>query len=188
MDDQELNRLLREWKAPDAPPHLRPRRAHAVVAALVGHRHDSRARTRRARRAVAGGVLDRLDAAGTDVDARNIRATAIRRAGEIRADGSSRGVRRGARRAELPARRVSPGASSSRLHPRVRRGRADAVRHQPRAGPDRAGGRHVLRTAWRPSHGVRLREPRCARARRGIHGGPQRQPADGARDRQEREP
>ena len=29
MDDQELNRLLREWKAPDAPPHLRPRRAHA---------------------------------------------------------------------------------------------------------------------------------------------------------------
>ena len=28
MDDGELNRLLREWKAPDAPPHLRPRRAH----------------------------------------------------------------------------------------------------------------------------------------------------------------
>ena len=27
MDDQDLNRLLREWKAPDAPPHLRPRRA-----------------------------------------------------------------------------------------------------------------------------------------------------------------
>ncbi len=27
MDDRELNRLLREWKAPDAPPHLRPRRA-----------------------------------------------------------------------------------------------------------------------------------------------------------------
>ena len=24
MDDQELNRLLREWKAPDAPSHLRP--------------------------------------------------------------------------------------------------------------------------------------------------------------------
>jgi quercetin dioxygenase-like cupin family protein len=28
MDDQELNRLLREWRAPDAPPGLRPRRAH----------------------------------------------------------------------------------------------------------------------------------------------------------------
>jgi quercetin dioxygenase-like cupin family protein len=28
MDDRELNRLLREWRAPDAPPHLRPRRAH----------------------------------------------------------------------------------------------------------------------------------------------------------------
>lgn len=28
MDDRELNRLLSEWKAPDAPPHLRPRRAH----------------------------------------------------------------------------------------------------------------------------------------------------------------
>ncbi len=28
MDDQELNRLLGEWKAPDAPPHLRPRRPH----------------------------------------------------------------------------------------------------------------------------------------------------------------
>jgi quercetin dioxygenase-like cupin family protein len=28
MDDSELNRLLREWTAPDAPPHLRPRRAH----------------------------------------------------------------------------------------------------------------------------------------------------------------
>jgi len=27
MDDGELNRLLREWKAPDAPPHLRARRA-----------------------------------------------------------------------------------------------------------------------------------------------------------------
>jgi quercetin dioxygenase-like cupin family protein len=24
MDDQELNRLLHEWKAPGAPPHLRP--------------------------------------------------------------------------------------------------------------------------------------------------------------------
>ena len=28
MDDRELNRLLREWKAPDAPPHLRHRRAN----------------------------------------------------------------------------------------------------------------------------------------------------------------
>jgi quercetin dioxygenase-like cupin family protein len=28
MDDRELNRLLREWTAPDAPPDLRPRRAH----------------------------------------------------------------------------------------------------------------------------------------------------------------
>ncbi len=28
MDDRDLNRLLREWTAPDAPPHLRPRRAH----------------------------------------------------------------------------------------------------------------------------------------------------------------
>jgi quercetin dioxygenase-like cupin family protein len=27
MEDRELDRLLREWKAPDAPPHLRPRRA-----------------------------------------------------------------------------------------------------------------------------------------------------------------
>ena len=27
MDDQELNRMLREWTAPDAPPHLRPRSA-----------------------------------------------------------------------------------------------------------------------------------------------------------------
>ena len=27
MDDPELNRLLREWTAPDAPPELRPRRA-----------------------------------------------------------------------------------------------------------------------------------------------------------------
>lgn len=25
MDDRELNQLLREWKAPDAPPHLGPR-------------------------------------------------------------------------------------------------------------------------------------------------------------------
>ena len=28
MDDQELNRLLREWRAPDAPPNLRPPHAH----------------------------------------------------------------------------------------------------------------------------------------------------------------
>jgi quercetin dioxygenase-like cupin family protein len=27
MDDRELNRLLREWTAPDAPPELRPRPA-----------------------------------------------------------------------------------------------------------------------------------------------------------------
>ena len=27
MDDQELNQLLREWKAPNAPPDMRPRRA-----------------------------------------------------------------------------------------------------------------------------------------------------------------
>jgi quercetin dioxygenase-like cupin family protein len=27
MDDRDLNRLLREWAAPDAPPHLRPPRA-----------------------------------------------------------------------------------------------------------------------------------------------------------------
>lgn len=27
MDDEELNRLLRAWKAPGAPPHLRPPRA-----------------------------------------------------------------------------------------------------------------------------------------------------------------
>jgi quercetin dioxygenase-like cupin family protein len=26
MDDRDLNRLLREWRAPDAPPDLRPRR------------------------------------------------------------------------------------------------------------------------------------------------------------------
>ena len=24
MDDRELNQLLRQWQAPDAPPHLRP--------------------------------------------------------------------------------------------------------------------------------------------------------------------
>lgn len=29
MDDQELNQLLREWKAPNAPPDLRRPRAHA---------------------------------------------------------------------------------------------------------------------------------------------------------------
>ena len=29
MDDRELNRLLHEWTAPDAPPDLRPPRAHA---------------------------------------------------------------------------------------------------------------------------------------------------------------
>ena len=29
MDDQELNRLLRQWRAPDAPAHLRPPRAPA---------------------------------------------------------------------------------------------------------------------------------------------------------------
>ena len=46
MDDQELNRLLREWTAPDAPPaSASPPRAR-VTAALAGHRHDSRTRTR----------------------------------------------------------------------------------------------------------------------------------------------
>jgi quercetin dioxygenase-like cupin family protein len=28
MDDEELNRLLREWKAPDAPTHLQPPPTH----------------------------------------------------------------------------------------------------------------------------------------------------------------
>ena len=31
MEDRELDRLLREWTAPDAPPHLRPRRAPASL-------------------------------------------------------------------------------------------------------------------------------------------------------------
>jgi quercetin dioxygenase-like cupin family protein len=35
MDDQELNRLLREWKAPDAPPHLRPRAHRSWLRWLV---------------------------------------------------------------------------------------------------------------------------------------------------------
>jgi quercetin dioxygenase-like cupin family protein len=35
MDDQELNRLLREWKAPDAPPHLRPRANRSWLRWLV---------------------------------------------------------------------------------------------------------------------------------------------------------
>jgi len=30
MEDRDLDRLLREWKAPDAPPHLRIRRAHRL--------------------------------------------------------------------------------------------------------------------------------------------------------------
>ena len=29
MNNEELNRLLRQWKAPDAPPHLRPPRARS---------------------------------------------------------------------------------------------------------------------------------------------------------------
>src|SRR5512134_1187899 len=153
-----------------------------VTAALVGRRHDSRARTRCARCAVAGRVVDRLDAAGTDVDTRNIQATAIRRACEIRVDGSSRGVRRGARGSELPARCVSPGASAPRSYPRVCRGWADADRHQSPAGPDRASGRHLLRTARSPSHVVHFREPGYAGAGRGIPRGSQRQSADGARD------
>jgi quercetin dioxygenase-like cupin family protein len=35
MDDQELNRLLREWKAPDAPRHLRPRARRSWLGWLV---------------------------------------------------------------------------------------------------------------------------------------------------------
>lgn len=30
MEDRELDRLLREWKAPDAPMHLRPRRTRGA--------------------------------------------------------------------------------------------------------------------------------------------------------------
>ena len=149
MDDRELNRLLREWTAPDAPPDLRPRRARASRLALVGHRDDSRARAGCARRAVAGRVVGRRWPR-PGPSCRRPRRPAPRRSGELARyalTGASPGVRRGARGAELPARRVSPGASSSRSHRRLRRGWADAVRHQPRAGSDRAGGRHVLRTA-----------------------------------------
>ena len=73
MDDRELNRLLREWKAPDAPPHLRPRRAHAswlrwLVTGTIRVPVPV---------ALAALLLVALwiavDAAGTDVDARNIR-------------------------------------------------------------------------------------------------------------------
>ena len=122
MDDEELNRLLREWKAPDAPPHLRPPRARSswqnVVARLVDYRQDSRAGTG-ARRARAGGGRNRVDlgdlpTAGTGTGARDVRPLAIwraediRRAGAIQAHGSARGIRRGARRAELPARASRP--------------------------------------------------------------------------------
>ena len=145
MDDRELNRLLREWTAPDAPPHVRPRRAQ-------GHGCTGWSPARFAYRSPSpsprccwprcgssrGGLAHRRP---------NIRATAIRRAGEIRVDRSSRGVRRGARGVELPARRLSAGTSASGSHPGVRCGWADADRHQSPAGPDRARGRHVLRTA-----------------------------------------
>src|SRR5687767_752015 len=87
-----------------------PATRECVTTALVGQRHDSRARTGCVRRAVARRVLDRLDAAGADVGARDIRATAFWRAGEARVDGYPRGVRRGARGSEFRARRVSPGA------------------------------------------------------------------------------
>jgi quercetin dioxygenase-like cupin family protein len=39
MDDEELNRLLREWKAPDAPPHLQlPRARESWLRWLVAGR------------------------------------------------------------------------------------------------------------------------------------------------------
>src|SRR5687767_6635003 len=81
-----------------------------VVARLVDYRQDSRAGTG-ARRARAGGGRNRIDlgdlpTAGTgtrDIRALGIwRAESIRRAGTIQAHGSARGIRRGARRAELP--------------------------------------------------------------------------------------
>src|SRR5918993_721795 len=100
--------------APAAP--ARTEFVAEVVARLVDYRQDSHPGTG-ARRARAGGGRNRVDlvdlpSAGTGTGARDIRALAIwraediRRAGAIQAHGSARGIRRGARRAELPARHL----------------------------------------------------------------------------------
>src|SRR5262245_4510807 len=91
-----------------------PARA-SVVAGLDGQRRNSRACTRGARRPRAGSGVDRLDAAIANVTTRETGAPAVQRAGEVPVDWGPRGVRRRAHRADLRAREIGPGASSSRL-------------------------------------------------------------------------
>ena len=77
MDDRELNRLLREWKAPDAPPHLRPRRAHGSrLRWLVTGTIRVPVPVALAALLLVALWIGDIDASGTDVDARHIRATA----------------------------------------------------------------------------------------------------------------
>ena len=181
MDDPELNRLLREWTAPGAPPGLRPRPARrslwpwlvagtirvpvpvALVAVLlaaawVGWPRPGSSVTPRTSAPRPSGELARYPLTG---DLQGFDAVIVQ--------------------ANFQPGVSAPGASSSRPHRRVRRGWADEVFHQPRAGQDRARRRHVLRTARRPAHLVRLCGSRCARAHRGLPGGPHWQSADRAR-------
>ena len=156
MDDRELNRLLREWTAPDAPPHLRPRRAQGswlrwLVAGTIRVPVPV---------ALAALLLAALWIASPRLGPTSTPQTSgPRPSGELARyalTGPLEGFDAVLVELNFAARRVSPGASSSRPHPWVRRGWADADRHQSPAGPDRAGGRHVLRTARRPSHVVQL--------------------------------
>ena len=185
MDNEELNRLLRQWKAPDKPPHLRAPRARSswqnFVARLVDYRQDSRAGTG-ARRARAGGGRNRVDlgdlpTAGTGTGARDVRPLAIwraediRRAGAIQAHGSARGTRRGARRAELPARASRPRSIGIRASSSATwsTGRCEPPSTTRRTGIVAAGGT-FLRTSRCHAHGIRLCEQGSAGARRGVHG------------------
>ena len=157
-----------------------------VMAALVGHRHDSRARTRCARRAVAGALW----IASTRPEPMSTPETsAPRPSGEL-ARYALTGPLEGFD-AVLVELNFRPGVSApEHRHPGFILGYVvdgqmrTAINHEPdQIVP--AGGT-FFEPHWRPSHGVRLREPRCARAHRGIPGGPHRQPADGARDEKER--
>ena len=187
MDDGELNRLLREWKAPDAPPHLRARRAPWSPLRWLVAGSYSPARPGGAHRDVVGRVFGSASRGPNPCRRRN--RPCLCRSGEVARyplTGPLEGFD-----AVLVELNFGPGISApEHRHPGFVLGYVvdgqmrTAVNRE--AGPDRAGGRHVFRTHRHPSLGIRLRKRGCGRAHPGVHGGPQRQPADRAPDGRER--
>ena len=185
MDDYDLNRLLREWTAPSAPPDLRPRRAlesprRWLVTGAIRVPVPV---------ALAALLLVALSIASTRIGPVSAPETSgPRRSGEL-ARYALTGPLEGFD-AVLVELSFQPGVSvPEHRHPGSILGYVVDGQMRTAINTSRTRScRRAVRSSNRTARFTRRSVPRpgCARARPGIPGGSQRQPADGARDDRER--